>query len=67
MKEGLIGVEELRDGSGVRAKVYEVGPNHFRAEYLDSSGAEVYLPSEHRGMTFEQAGQEIGDRLRGCR
>ena len=67
MNERLLLVEELKDGSSVRAKVYEIGPNHFRAEYLDSSAAEFYPPSEHPGMAFEQAAHEIGDRLRGWR
>jgi hypothetical protein len=64
MKGRLLGVEKMQDSRGIEARIYEIGPYHFGAEYVDSAGEEIWSSSEHVGMKFEQAWQEISYQLR---
>jgi hypothetical protein len=66
MEGTLISIEKLERSSGiVRAEIYQVSPDHFRAQYLNIENEEVWLPSEHVGTSFAQASSQIGARLRG--
>jgi hypothetical protein len=66
MDGNLVNIEQIERSSGaVRAETYQVGPDHFRAQYLNTENAEVWLPSEHVGMSLAQASSQIGTRLRG--
>src|ERR1700742_469393 len=66
MEGTLVAIEKLETSWGaVRAETFEVGLNHFRAQYLNSEGAEVWPASEHVAMNLVQGSSQIGTRLRG--